>query len=65
LLPRDAIRPIYDPQFVSADDAGWPTDTDVIGVTIDGEAKAYPVSELNGRELLVNELAGEPILVSR
>jgi hypothetical protein len=64
LLPRDAIRPIYSPQFVDADDTGWPPDTDVIGGTIDGEAKAYPVSELNGRELLVDELGGEPILVS-
>lgn len=64
LLPRDAIRPVYDPRFVSADVAGWPDGTDVIGVTIDGESKAYPVSFLNGRELVVDELGGEPILVS-
>lgn len=64
LLPRDAIRPVYDPKFVDAESAGWPAATDVIGVTINGEAKAYPVSFLNGRELVVDELAGEPILVS-
>ena len=64
LLPRDAIRPVYDPLFVDADSVGWPAATDVIGVTIDGEAKAYPVSFLNGRELVVDELGGEPILVS-
>ncbi len=64
LLPRDAILPVYDPTFVAADEAGWATATDVIGVEIDGEAKAYPVSFLTGRELVVDELAGEPILVS-
>ncbi len=64
LLPRDAIRPVYEPRFVEGRRAGWPSATDVIGVAIDGEAKAYPVSFLNGRELVVDEIAGVPILVS-
>ena len=64
LLPRDAIQPVYDPQFVDAPDAGWAPDTDVIGVTIGDESKAYPVSFLSGRELVIDELGGEPILVS-
>ena len=64
LLPRDAIRPIYDPVFVRAWQAGWSGDTDVIGVAQGGEAKAYPVSHLNGHELVVDEIAGWPILVS-
>ena len=42
----------------------WAAGTEVIGVTINGESKAYPVSFLNGRELVVDELGGEPILVS-
>lgn len=64
LLSRDAIRPVYEPVFVPAGDAGWPSSTDVIGVAMGGEAKAYPVSFLNGRELVVDEIAGSPILVS-
>ena len=64
LLPRDAIRPVYDPDFTSAEGVNWPDNTDVIGVLINGEAKAYPVDHLNGRELVVDELGGEPILVS-
>jgi hypothetical protein len=64
LLPRDAIRPIYDPVFVRARQTRWPDDTDVIGVARGGEAKAYPVSHLNGRELVVDEIDGWPILVS-
>lgn len=64
LLPRDAILPVYDPEFASVARTTWPDDTDVIGVSLDGEAKAYPVSFLGGRELVVDEIAGEPILVS-
>ena len=64
LLPRDAIRPVYVPRFVDASTIGWPATTDVIGVAIGDEAKAYPVSFLNGRELVVDRLDGIPILVS-
>lgn len=64
ILPRDAIRPVYDPTFAPADEVDWPDATDVIGVEIGGEAKAYPVDHLNGRELVVDELDGIPILVS-
>lgn len=64
LLPRDAIRPVYDPEFVSASAIAWPATTHVIGVTHGDEAKAYPVSFLNGRELVVDEIDKIPILVS-
>ncbi len=64
LLPRDGIAPVYDPTFVPANQSPWVAGTEVIGVTINGESKAYPVSFLNGRELVVDELGGEPILVS-
>ena len=64
LLGRDDIRPIYDPQFVSADEAGYDDDELVMGVAIEGEAKAYPVGLLNFREMVNDELAGIPILVT-
>ena len=64
LLPRDAIVPVYDPAFVTAAASPWSDNTLVIGVEIDGEAKAYPVSYLNRREMVIDELAGEPLLVS-
>lgn len=64
LLPRDAILPVYDPRFVPATAAGWADATDVIGVEADGEAKAYPVSFLNGREMVIDEIAGDPVLVT-
>ena len=64
LLPRDAIAPIYDPQFVDSSAVRWPASTQVIGVSADDEAKAYPVSFLSGREMVIDELAGDPILVT-
>lgn len=64
VLPRDAIRPVYQPRFTTAADIDWPDDADVIGVSIQGQAKAYPVSFLNFREMVLDELAGEPLLVS-
>ena len=64
LLRRDAIRPIYDPEFVPADQAGYSDDELVMGVAIDGEAKAYPVGLLNSREMVNDELGRTPILVT-
>lgn len=64
LLPRDAIKPVYEPTFISASEVAWPAATDVIGVTSGGESKAYPVSFLGGRELVIDELNDIPILVS-
>ena len=64
LLSRDAIRPIYDPEFVTAAATPWRDDTLVIGIERDGEAKAYPVSFLNGREMVIDRIAGIPVLVT-
>jgi hypothetical protein len=64
LLARDSILPIYHPQFVAADEAGYSDDELVMGVAIGGEAKAYPISLLNGREMVNDQLGGTPILVT-
>jgi hypothetical protein len=64
LLPRDAIRPVYEPEFVEASDSPLHEDELVMGVAIQGEAKAYPVSVLRFREMVDDELDGLPILVT-
>lgn len=64
VLRRDGILPIYDPSFVSGRDCEWSPETLVLGVEIGGEAKAYPIGTLNRREMVVDSLAGIPILVS-
>ncbi len=64
LLARDAIAPIYDPIFTTPDQVDWRNDTQVVGVFGGDEAKAYPVSFLNRREMVLDEIGGEPILVT-
>lgn len=63
-VPRDFIEAVTDPSFVAAGQAGWSDDTDVIGVEIDGHARAYPVSLLTSREMVLDEIGGVPILVT-
>ncbi len=64
LLPFDGILPIYDPEFVPAGDAPYHPDELIIGIAIDGQAKAYPITVLRFREMVNDELAGIPILVT-
>lgn len=64
LLRRDSIPPVYDPSFVDAGSIDWEDDTLVIGVEHEGEAKAYPVSFLNRREMVIDWIGGTPVLVS-
>ena len=64
LLPRDAIAPIYMPQFLPANQASLEATELVIGVEIDGESKAYPIGPLVWREMFNDVIAGVPILVT-
>jgi len=64
LLPFDGIRPIYKPEFIPVDKAGLKDGELVMGVAWGGEAKAYPVTVLRVREMVNDEMAGEPYLVS-
>ena len=64
MMPRDAIMPIYDPEFVEAIDSPLLADELVMGVAVNGEVKAYPVSVLRLREMVNDELGGGPILVT-
>jgi hypothetical protein len=64
LLRRDQIAPIYDPSFTTADDIDWPLDALIVGVTGTETSKAYPVSYLNRREMVIDHVDGDPILVT-
>lgn len=62
---KDCIPSIDDPRFESADEATWLRSSDrVIGVEVDGEAKAYPLRILNVHEIVNDEIAGRPIAVT-
>lgn len=63
--PKDGIPAIDSPLFVSAGEAGWLADTDrVMGISVNGEQRAYPIAILNWHELVNDEIAGTPIVVS-
>ena len=64
LLPYDGIRPVYEPEFAAAAIAPLLDDELVMGIAIQEEAKAYPVTVLRFREMVNDELAGIPILVT-
>ncbi len=63
-LPRDAIRPIYGPSFIAGSQALLHNQTYVIGLEINGQAKAYPIGELNFREMVNDTVGGVPVLVT-
>ncbi len=64
LIPKDAIEPVYKPQFIAGRSAALDPEDLVIGVAINGESKAYPVGPLNFREMVNDVVGGVPILVS-
>ena len=64
LLRRDAIRPIYEPTFVSAEESGFSNEELVLAVEINGDSRAYPIGPLNSREMVIDEVGGVPILVT-
>lgn len=63
-LGFDSIRPIYEPEFAPAEDVPIDDQELVLGISWDGEAKAYPIGVLRFREMVDDELAGIPTLVT-
>ena len=66
LLPPDAIPAIDNPRFYSAAEADAEYDPDelVMGVTINGESKAYSTSHLDSHEIVNDTLGGRKIAVT-
>ena len=64
LIPKDGIRPVYEPTFQTANDVILGRDDLVIGLTINGDARAYPISVLERREMVNDVVGGVPILAT-
>jgi len=63
--PKDGIPPIDIPRFVPVPQAGNLTDTEpVIGLTINGVAKAYPLRILIWHEIVNDSVGGVPVAVT-
>ncbi len=60
LLPRGRIAAITQPVYVSADQAEIAPDSWVLGVVINGQARAYSLNLLNAHEVVNDEIDGKP-----
>jgi hypothetical protein len=66
LLPFDAIPSIDEPRFYDAQEADQEYEDHelVIGVVVDGEARAYPIDLLSQHEIVNDTIGGHPIAVT-
>ena len=66
LLPRDAIPAIDNPQFLSTEEAEefYGPDELVLGVSFDGDTRAYSVPFLSNHEIVNDTVGGEKIAVT-
>ncbi|MBW3670505.1 MAG: DUF3179 domain-containing protein [Acidobacteria bacterium] len=60
ILPRGRISAVMNPQFVPASRADIPDDAWVLGVVIDGEARAYSLNLLNHHEVVNDRIGDTP-----
>ena len=66
LLGRDGIAAILNPTFVEGEaaDAQLRPEDLVIGVSINGEARAYSTAHLSSHEVVNDTVGGEPVVIT-
>ena len=66
VLSKDAIRSIDEPEFVSpAEASGWMRPEElVIGLSIDDESRAYPITTLSRHEIVNDVVGGKAVAVT-
>ncbi len=66
VLPLDSIPSIDEPQFEAVTAVADDMDADerVIGLVINGEARAYPTNILSSHEIVNDEVGGEVVAVT-
>ncbi len=63
--PRDGIPALSNPKFVSAEKADFVKKDDrVLGLFINGEAKAYPIKIMNWHEIVNDTVGGKKVMIS-
>ncbi|NQW18967.1 MAG: DUF3179 domain-containing protein [Chloroflexi bacterium] len=64
VIQRDKIVPIYEPRYVTAGEAGLLDDELIMGVSINGDDRAFPIGLISKREIVNGEIGGVPLLVT-
>lgn len=63
--PRDGIPSLERPAFVSAGDANFLKNRDrVLGLSLNGVTRAYPIRILNYHEIVNDVVSGEPVVIT-
>ncbi len=63
--PRDGIRSIDKPKFIAANKADYLKPADrIMGITVDGESRAYPIRILNWHEIVNDSINGKAVAVT-
>jgi hypothetical protein len=63
--PRDGIPALSDPPLITPGEAGYLEPGDrVIGIELNGEARAYPVAILNWHEIVNDEIGGRRFAIT-
>ena len=63
--PRDGIPSLEEPQFVAAKKAGFLDDRDrVLGLALNGIARAYPIRILNYHEIVPDKLGNDRVVIT-
>ena len=65
ILPRDAIPALIKPAYMTPSQASdINNQEEVIGVVVDGDARAYPLSTLSAHEIVDDDIGGQPVAVT-
>ena len=66
VIARDQIPAILDPQFLDASEAieAYNEHEQVLGLSIDGDHRAYPIPYLSAHEIVNDVVGGKPVAVT-
>ena len=65
VLPQDAIPALIKPNYLSVSQASDINDQEeVLGVVINGDARAYPLSTMSAHEIVDDDVGGQPVAVT-
>lgn len=66
LLPKDAIKALTNPEFETVEESlnEMKDDEQVIGLSINGESRAYPLNVLSRHEVVNDVVGGTPVAVT-
>jgi len=64
--PKDGIPALFDPEYITVKEADklMKPEERVLGLTLNGVSRAYPIRIMSWHELVNDEIAGIPYLVS-